>query len=348
MTIRFVDLFLDKKNISDAEARNDFVVRERRPLWQTISIIFVAVLPIAITLSFFVKDTVIFAEILFVLLFSLGVYVAVIVQRSRDLVLATEFQNALFSSALSHSNKFFIIIKSDGSIVHIDRSFQEMFPEFYKEPRRAVDVLLEHGKVSKEDRKIIYSAIEKNGRGKVVFDITDARNQKHRILMTIEPIARPKGFMLLRGREFIEKRVTGPELSHNSDIPVFNDNNMGMFSYLMDSMDLGAYITDLFGHINYANLTLEQWLDFDENEISANNLPLRNIISQNGLDIFVDELKNFEGEVLLQRKVGGQIKAFLIQKSLYDSQGNIIGYIAITKKISIEKETIKTANKDIW
>ena len=43
-------------------------------------------------------------------------YAEIQLQRSRDMVLSTEFQNALFASALGINNKFCLIIKRDGNI----------------------------------------------------------------------------------------------------------------------------------------------------------------------------------------------------------------------------------------
>jgi PAS domain-containing protein len=341
MTVRFTDILSSGNDTPNVNNRQDFVVRTRRPLWQTLFMMFASVLPISVILSIFVKDTIVFAEVLLIILVSLGTYVVLVVQRCRDLVLATEFQNALFSSALGHSNKFCLIIKDDNTVSYIDHSLQEMFPNFYKEPRRAIDVLLEQGQVSKEDRKMVFSAIERRVRGKVIFDIIDSKKKSHRIMMSIEPITRPRGFMLLRGREFVEKRVLGPQIAENHKLPIFNETNISMFSYIMDSMDIGAYMIDLFGKITYANLTLEQWLDFDEEELITNGLSLKDIISQTSLETYVEDLKNYEGEVLLQRKIGGYIKASINQKAMYDEQGTIIGYSTLVRQL---KDTTPNGN----
>lgn len=349
MPIRFTDKLASGNGIPVVDSNQDFVVRKRRPLWQTLGIMFAALFPITIGISILVTDMLVFSQVLFVLLASLGTYVVYTVQRCRDLVLATEFQNALFSSALGHSNKFCLIIKHDSTIAYIGRSLQDLLPNFYKQPRHAIDVLLEQGQVSKEERKQVFEAIERRVRGKVIFDIIDHKKQAHRIMMTIEPIARPKGFMLLRGREFVEKRVLGPQLPGNSKTPLFNKTNIGLYSYLMDSMDIGSYIIDLFGNITYANLTLEQWLDFDEGEITDRSLLLKDIISEKGLDTHVDDLKNFDGEVTLQRKVGGFFKARIEQKAMYDEQGVIIGYCALVHQLKNQPATETSEKiKDLW
>jgi hypothetical protein len=349
MPIRFTDKLASGDGVPVVDNNQDFVVRKRRPLWQTLGLMFAALFPVTLGLSFLVTDLVVFSQIMFVMLGSLGTYVVYTVQRCRDLVLATEFQNALFSSALGHSNKFCLIIKNDSTIAYIDRSLQELLPNFYKQPRHAIDVLLEQGQVSKEERKQVFEALDKRVRGKVIFDIIDHKKQTHRIMMTIEPILRPKGFMLLRGREFVEKRVLGPQLPGDSKMPLFNKTNIGLYSYLMDSMDIGSYIIDLFGNITYANLTLEQWLDFDEGEITDRGLSLKDIISEKGLDTHVDDLKNFDGEAMLMRKIGGFFKVYINQKAMYDEQGVIIGYCALLHQLKNQSSNeVSEKIKDIW
>ncbi len=349
MTVRFADILLSDAKAPTVTDRQDFVVRKRRPVWQVLAFMFTSVLVSMVILGMLIKDITVFVEVIFFILVVLGTYIVYIIQQSRDLVLATEFQNSLFSSALSHSNKFCIIIKNDNSIAYIDHSLQEMFPNFYKEPRRDIDVLFEMGRVSLEDRKTVFAALERRVRDKVIFDITDYKKQSRRIIMSIEPISRPKGFMLMRGHEFVEKRVLGPQID-NSKLPLFDKNNLNLFSYVMDSMDIGTYMVDLFGRITYANLTLEQWLDFEENELAASDLSLRDIISQIGLDIAVSDIKNFEGDITLQRKIGGHMKAKLTQKAMYDEQGAVTGYAGLIypmKDPSLKPKTSKNENS-VW
>ncbi|MEZ5691966.1 MAG: PAS domain-containing protein [Rickettsiales bacterium] len=352
MTIRFAESLPIKDDTIAIDDNHDFVVRKRRPLWQTLCIMFAAVLPITILLSFFVENTVIFGQVLFVLLISVGTYVVVVIQKNRDLVLATEFQNALLSSALSSSNKFCLIIKDDGSISYIDRSFQQMFPDFYKEPRRAIDVLLERGQVSKDDRKIVFNALENRVHKKVILDITDAKGKAYKIVMSIEPIPRPKGFMLLRGREYIEKRVLGltQQNNDNSNGLIFTNDNIALFSYLTDSMNIGAYLTTSFDNITYVNLTLEQWLYYDEGEIIRNGLSFKNLISQSTEGEYIGDIKSFNGELNLRKKLGGEIKVTLEQSPLYDEQGSITGYIGLVHNMDPEDKTSnkKKNNNNSW
>ena len=62
--------------------------------------------------------------------------------RLRDLVLATEFQNAMLASAAQLSTRFCLITKRDGSIVYVDPGFQKLFPHFMQSNDRNIDGLL--------------------------------------------------------------------------------------------------------------------------------------------------------------------------------------------------------------
>src|SRR5690348_11878508 len=48
-------------------------------------------------------------------------------QRNNDLVLATEFQNMLYSSAAESGSLFYLIAKHDGTVVHASRGLGDLF-----------------------------------------------------------------------------------------------------------------------------------------------------------------------------------------------------------------------------
>lgn len=344
MSVRFYDVVAD--NGTSMEQAPDFIVRKRIPTWQLIIIVFAVAAIVSILIGIFANSTLFFAEMIFILLCAIGVYVVLLLQRSRDLVLATEFQNAILSSGLAHSNMFCLIIKNDGSIAYIDKSLQEFFPNFMKESRRSIDTLLEQAQVSKEQRKIVFSAIEKRGKENIIFDILDSKKQVHRLIMSVEPLSKPQGFTILRGREFVKKRSTSDIVpsSINSN-PVFSRANFDLFSYITKNMNIGSYITDGAGNIIYANPTLEKWLYYNDDEIVTGNLKVRNLVSQAGDGAFVSELRNFEGEVSMQRKVGGTLKVFINQKYIRNEQDVILGYVALIHPLEQVEITQKNSDK---
>lgn len=187
----------------------DFIPRRHAPtLGQTI-FLFLSALVIAVSITVSVASKPALISILFILLASVGWYVVVQAQHTRDLLLTTEFQNALFSSALGLNNKFCIIVKRNGTIVYLDRGFQEMFPEFLRQSRRNLDLWLDFGNAAPKDRDSLLAAIARPTPDRAVFSI-ESRGRMQKIMVNIDPIQRPFGFVLLRGRDFVEQRHAQP------------------------------------------------------------------------------------------------------------------------------------------
>ncbi|MDE3016884.1 MAG: PAS domain-containing protein [Pseudomonadota bacterium] len=316
----------------NASGARDFVMRKRRPTVPQLLMVFTMALVVSISLTVAVMDKIMLGVLLVILFGSIGWYVIVQLQRSRDIVLTTEFQNALFASALGINNKFCIIIKRDGNIVYLDRSFQDMFPDFIKLARRTVDILLEYGRVSREHSDKIYRAIEHGVYDKVIFDIRTAGGEFHKIVMSIEPIMRPSGFILLRGREFVQHRTdVGLEASTP---PVISKSTIALFSHVMDSMNMGIYMAGPAGNIIYANPVLEQWLGYGDGEIAARSLSLQDIVQTSGDRAGTIEPGDYEGNVAMQKKPGGTVTTFVNQKIMRDEQGKIMGCTALVHNIT--------------
>jgi PAS domain S-box-containing protein len=217
-----------------------------------------------------------------------------------------------------------------------------MFPDFLKQPRRTIDILLEQGKVSKEDTNKIFKAIEQGVFEKVVFNIKGAGGVFHGMIMSIEPIMRPSGFIMLRGREFIEERVSDDNVVRVNPL---NKSSITLFSHVMDSMNMGVYMTNPAGQIVYVNPVLEQWLGYQDSELTAKNLSLQDIIHLNGQRSEKIEPDNFEGEIVLQKKTGGVMKSFVNQKLIRDDQGKIMGCTALVHNFIEQSSDVK---KKLW
>jgi len=336
MQVRYTDL-----NSGKATSR-DFVIRRRTPTIAQLFVVFLSVLLISVSLTLSINDRVNMLIMISALIVISGWYVITVVQRNRDLVLTTEFQNALFASALGINNKFCMIIRKDGNIIYLDRSFQDMFPDFLRQPRRTIDVLLELGKVSKEEGNKILTAIEHGIYSKVLFDIRGVGNEYHKIVMSIEPILRPSGFIMLRGRDFVEERAS-EELG--STATSINKSSITLFSHVMDTMNMGVYMTNPSGELVYVNPVLEQWLGYQDGELGRHSLSLQDIIHQSGNRSDRIQPDNYEGEVTLQKKTGGMMKSFINQKVIRDDQGKMAGCTALVHNFSDASAELK---KKLW
>jgi two-component system cell cycle sensor histidine kinase/response regulator CckA len=339
MTIRYSELDPRTSGV------NDFVIRKHAPTSTQLFLLFITILLITFGGIMFIADKFTLAFILAGLLSAAGWYVVVQIQRNHDVVLATEFQNSLFASALGINNKFCMIIRRNGTVVYLDRMFQEMFPEFLHQTKRTIDVLLEQGKVPKSESEKVFTAIERGVFEKVVFEIRGSDNRFSRIVMSIEPILRPSGFILLRGREYVENRSSMEPTSKLSPSSLLNKNTITLFSYVMDTMNMGVYMTAPNGNIIYVNPVLEQWLGYRDGEILSGNLALQDIIQQNGKRPDSIEPDNFEGEVMLQKKTGGLMKSFINQKIIRDDDHKVMGCTALVHHFIDQNDNKK---KKLW
>lgn len=338
MPIRYNDL--DKQT----SGVQDFVLRKRTPTIAQLAALFIGALVVGVCVAITVTEPLALIAIIVIMLGAVGWYAIVQIQRNRDLVLTTEFQNALFASALGINNKFCLIIKRDGNIIYLDRAFQDMFPGFVNTSRRTIDVLLDHAKVSQEDSAKIFTAVERGIYDKVVFNVRDANGLFHRIIMSIEPILRPSGFILLRGREYIEHRSDGVLADAGSAVPV-NKPTITLFSHVIDNMNMGVYMASPAGHIIYASPLLEEWLGFKDGEIVASNLLLQDIVYTGAHRSAAIEPVNYEGNATLQKKDGGMIKVFINQKTISDEQGKVLGCTAIVHNVGDAAIDVK---KKLW
>lgn len=320
----------------------DFVIRQRPPTIAQLCVIFFCALVVSVTISMAIVNRELLIALLFIILGLAGLFVILQTQRNRDLLLTTEFQNALFASALGINNKFCLIIRRDGNVVYVDRSSQTLFPEFLKQPKRTIDTLLEQGRVIQEDRKKIAAAIEEGVYDKVIFNIRANGGEYLKIVMSIEPILRPRGFILLRGREFIEQRSEAESAKSN----MISKSSIALFSYVMDTLNTGVYMTDPSGSFIYVNPALEQWLSFEEGEITSSNLGLQDIVHGNGTYAELLKPNDYEGEVVLQKRVGGLIKCFINQKVIRDDQGKAIGCTALIHLLTNTQS--EEAKKKLW
>jgi hypothetical protein len=174
---------------------SDFVTRKRTPSLPQLFINCFAVLVVSLYIGYYVYDRLALTSLLFILGGGISWYVTKQVQLNRDLVQATEFQNALIASALGIGHKFCIIVQLDGTIFYLDRPFQSMFPEFTKQPNRALSTFLEHAEVAPADRDKILGVVAKGGTENMVIDM-----KKQKIALMISPIPRPNGFILMIGK----------------------------------------------------------------------------------------------------------------------------------------------------
>lgn len=317
-------------NIREA-SKKDFVIRQRVPkIWQifTLFVFFYSIIVFATEMLTHVESRAPFYIIVAFIVGALTWFTIFFEQRSRDLVLATEFQNALFASATGLNTKFCLITKKDGTIVYFDPGFQRMFPDFLKMEQRAIDLLLEIGGATQEDSRKVLSALDKGVFDKIIFSLKTSDGTRAKIILTIDPLPRPSGFFLFRAREYVEQRSTVAK----QEVAVRAEVAPTLTSAMLHNLNDGVYATSASGNIQFINYMLEEWLGYDQNEVLSRQLSIEDIIYQmdkkSGENI---QLASFNGEVQLQKKNGSLLRAWLDQEVLLSPSGQVLGCSALVK-----------------
>jgi hypothetical protein len=114
---------------------------------------------------------------------------------------ALEFMNALFSSALGRGYKFCFIVKNTGDIVFYNRPFQDFFPAYITQDTRTLESLFTLYGIAQVDRETIHGYMVANTDGSVTISPRTAEGPEiPPVALSIEPIGRPTGFFLVRGK----------------------------------------------------------------------------------------------------------------------------------------------------
>ncbi|MES2983855.1 MAG: hypothetical protein V4735_01550 [Pseudomonadota bacterium] len=112
-----------------------------------------------------------------------------------------EFMSALFSSALGRGYQFCCMVKANGDVVFFNRPFQSVFPAFITQPSRTLETLLTLYHVPQDQRDLLAAHLSANNEGSLTLSLRAADETAAKTMtVLVEPIERPTGFMLLRGK----------------------------------------------------------------------------------------------------------------------------------------------------
>lgn len=295
----------------------DFIIRRRLPpIWQLVMLFCLG--GGGILLLAWKGDNwdynIVFIALAISIIILLAWYTVFFTQRNRDLLLATEFQNALFAGATSLQTQFCLITKQDGTIIYYDPGFQRMFPEFLRMEQRAIDVLLRVGHASEEDRERVFSALNRGVYEKFVLNFTGNDNKPHHVVLSIDPLPRPRGFFLFRGREYVERSQKNETLIQPQST---------LFTTLLEKMPIGAYAINTKSEFTFANPALEEWLGYTSGELLSRKFSLQDLIYPPEQRTEHIKLEPFDGDVTLQRKNGSLLHVHIRQEVSDDQHQKI-------------------------
>ena len=267
----------------------------------------------------------VFSVIVTLLLCGLAFYTVLVRQGNLDQVMTTEFQNLIFASAASHGSDFTMFLKVDGTIVYANDGLRQMFPEFQLDEGGALDSLLEEGNVASSDREKMFSALVSGKGEKLIFAIKDSQGQEKQYIVSLQPLRRPPGIFVVRGREYIvsrgESKVAKPK--------DFLGTSLAHVEQTLNSVPFGLYIIGADGELEYANSHLEAALGYQLGEMMEKKLRVEHIVyapEDNGDAGF--NPNEYKGELLLQRANKALVKSQVEQRLLTDERGQVSGICA--------------------
>jgi PAS domain S-box-containing protein len=242
-------------------------------------------------------------------------------QQSLDLVMATEYQNMLFAQAVGLGSNFTLFVRRDGTIVYSDDGLSEIFPNARRGDSEALETVFEQGGVAKADRERILGAIYGGQSDRLVFPLHRGGEELEYVL-TVEPLPRPGGYSILRGRQYRGQR-TGMQLMPD----VLRTTSADKLDHLLSTSPAALYVTDNFGRLEYVNPALEQLLGYHGGELLEARISIHRLFYKlNGQPVPDDyTLADFAGDVLLQKKQGTLVNAVLQQSLMRDAENKVVG-----------------------
>jgi hypothetical protein len=191
----------DRTDFLDSN-RTDFIVRKRQFSKRLAYSLCAWAVVVILGVVWLVMQNALFGSLMCVVVGSITLALARQIENLQNMLQATEFLNALLSSALGKHYSFDMVAKLDGEIVYVNRPFQEMFPEFLALPARTVGAFLDMCQVPQDRGQTIINQLNQSMDATVTVEMVcgGAQKQTRSVALTIEPIARPSGFVLLRGK----------------------------------------------------------------------------------------------------------------------------------------------------
>ncbi len=329
MEIRFTD------DIDENTDGSDFIVRKRRPFAMQILMVFIMVC-ISIYLAAVFMDGadggMLFSAVLVFTIGMLGWFTIYLTQRNRDLVMATEFQNAMLASAAQLSTRFCVITKRDGTIVYIDPGFQKTFPHFIQTGSHTIDGLLMSAEVPDDIYKQISKTLEKQAPLNITIPFKSPTGKPMPMVVSIDLLPRPRGYFLFRGRDYVEKRHAAEGTMALAEPP----QQTSLFTAAMRSLPGAAVLFNANYEVVYASPVFEELLGFGKGELQAAQLRYEHLCYQyEGHPAAKIVGGDFDGAITLHRKDRSLIALYGVQKRL---QGNENGIFLLVEPLEGAKK----------
>ena len=240
--------YTDKKSIT--ENRNEFADRNYGPSAKILIAIYILMYGIIIAAQYTIAPDsfMIMAIVSGVVFLGLAVFSVLMTSRYHDLIMATEFQNVLFSSAARINTAFCLIIKHDGMVAYADPEFNQRFSSrLYG--KNGLNALLNSGGLTEEDRKRLITALRLGTSENIIFTLEEDKlsmvieplpiappYSELPIKLDVDPLPRPGGYSFLRAISHYEVKTNNSVVKENIKEQSFDDLPVGIYALTEDGV----------------------------------------------------------------------------------------------------------------
>ena len=251
----------------------------------------------------------------------IAVYTILKRQQHNDQMMATEFENLLFSAAASLGSTFCLFIKHDGTIVYANDGTRKMFPTFKQNENQSLEELLYTARVERSHIDKLFSTVARATKETIIFPITDSAGYRSDYVVTVDPLKRPSGYFVVKGREYYTERTSVAVQSTN-----MQKSSPESIAALCAHLPFPVYITNSSGVLEYVNKPLEALLDYVDGSMINEELTIQKLVYHaDGYETAEFEMTGYSGNVMLSKRNQQLVKAYLNQTLIYDSDKKITG-----------------------
>ncbi|MES2983789.1 MAG: PAS domain-containing protein [Pseudomonadota bacterium] len=301
----------------------DFVPRGDRNQIFKLILAFVLTIAVIFVLAYAPLGLELYAPLLAIVLVAvLCLYTVASKQISMDKVMSAEYQLMLFSQAATLNASFCLFVRRDGTIVFANDGLSRVFPHFDYSQSQALEGLFAQSNVRKVDRERILGALLSNSSDHIIFPIEGLNGESKDYIVTVDPLTRPSGFCVIRGREYLGQRAGAQRMPD-----MLRSTSLDKLEHLLTTSTAAQYVTDNFGKFEYANPAFAALLGYAPGDILDAKLSLHHLVVTLGEQVMTEEymLSDYSGEASLLHRNGSYVQATLSQSALRDAAGKVIG-----------------------
>lgn len=121
-------------------------------------------------------------------------------RRLKQMLVAAEFQNVIFSNVIRLQTAFCIVINHQNKIIYANDDFRKIFKEQYERGKgiETIDLLFMHQGLNDQDKERVLMALKQRYPESVSLDLMEKDILTRKLTVKVNPIDRPRGYYIIR------------------------------------------------------------------------------------------------------------------------------------------------------